>query len=241
MKYLILASAAAAAAIAAGSASSMIQADGPRPKMAEAPAPDARYETWAAQKPGQPIEAMVQFDGVTADARVRAMLSRHEVRPYSIHMFLDGRYGAHTTAPARASLDMIDAARRESIVMREQQGKGLQHRAKTLLAPGALDKGRDLAESLGQIDAVRQRGLAGLHRGVPIIYGARVVGSAAGLRALAGEAGVAAVTPGIIAADGRIGVPTPAAPAAPQPAPAAATSDAELTASLRALAGASGE
>jgi hypothetical protein len=219
----------------------MIQADGPRPKMAEAPAPEARYDAWAAQKPGQPIQAMVQFDGVTADARVRTILSRHDVRPYSLHMFLEDRYGAHTTAPAKASLDLIEAARRESIVMNEAQGKGLAHRAGALLAPGALAERREIAEALPEIDAVRQRGLAGLRRGVPIVYGARVTGSAAGLRALAGEAGVAAVVPGIIGAEGRIGVPTPAAPAAAAGAPAPRRSDADLTASLRALAGAKGE
>lgn len=243
MRYLKLtAAAAAAAAIAAGSASSMMQQDGPRPKMTEAPPPEARYAAWAAERPGQPIQATVQFAGVTADARVRAILSRHDVRPYSIHMFLENRYGAHTTDPSKASLDLIEAARRQSIGMREAQGKGLQVRASAFLAPGGLEGRREIAEALPDIEALRQRGLSGLKRGVPIVYGARVVGSAGSLRALAGEAGVAAVTPGIIGAEGRIGVPTPTPPAAAPHKPAARKSDSELTASLRALAGAaSGE
>ncbi len=242
MKYLKLMGVAAAAAIAAGSASSMIQKDGPKPKMSEAPAPDARYAVWASEKPGQPVRAMVQFDGVTADARVRAILSRHQVQPYSIHMFLENRYGAHTTDPSKAALDMIEAARRQSIGMRESQARSLKARAAAMLAPGGLEGRREIAESLPDIEAQRQRGLGGLKRGVPIIYGARVVGSADGLRALAKEAGVAAVTPGIFGAEGRIGVPAPAAPAAPQRGPAAKKTDADLNASLRALAGAaSGE
>jgi hypothetical protein len=232
----------AAAAVVAGSASSMMQQAGPKPKMTEAPAGDDRYPAWAAQKAGQPVQAMVQFDGVTADARVRAALSRHQVRPYSIHMFLENRYGAHTTDPSKASLDMIEAARQQSIGMRENQAMSLKARAAAMLEPGALEGRREIAEALPDIEAQRQRGLGGLKRGIPIIYGARVVGSADALRALAKEAGIAAVTPGIIGAEGRIGVPTPTAPAAPQRGPAAKKSDAELTASLRALAGAaSGE
>ncbi len=242
MRYPMLTAVAAVAVIAAGSASSMIQQDGPKPKMTEAPAPDDRYAVWASQKPGQPVQAMVQFAGVTADARVRAAFSRHQVRPYSIHMFLENRYGAHTTDPSKASLDLIEAARRQSIGMRESQGKSLKARASAMLAPGGLDGRRGIAEALPDIEAQRQRGLSGLKRGVPIIYGARVVGSADALRALAKEAGIAAVTPGILGAEGRIGVPTPTAPTAPQRGPAAKKSDAELNASLRALAGAaSGE
>lgn len=242
MRYSILAAVAAAAVVAAGSASSMIQQDGPKPKMTEAPPPEDRYAVWASQKPDQPVQAMVQFDGVTADARVRAMLSRHQVRPWSIHMFLENRYGAHTTDPSKASLDLIEAARKQSIGMRESQGKSLKARATAMLAPGGLEGRREIAEALPDIEAQRQRGLGGLKRGVPIIYGVRVVGSADGLRALAKEAGIVAVTPGILAAEGRIGVPTPTAPAAPQRGPASKKSDAELNASLRAIAGAaSGE
>lgn len=242
MKYLTLTAFAAAAAVAAGSASSMMQQDGPKPKMTEAPAPADRYAAWASQKPGQPVQAMVQFSAVTADARVRAALSRHQVLPYSIHMFLENRYGAHTTDPSKASLDLIEAARQQSIGMRENQAKGLKARAAAMLAPGGLEGRREIAEALPDIEAQRSRGLAGLRGGVPMIYGARVVGSAEALRALAGEAGVAAVVPGILGAEGRIGVPTPTAPTAPQRGPAAKKSDAELNASLRALAGAaSGE
>ena len=243
MRYpKLMAVAAAAAAVATGSAASMMQESGPRPKMTEAPAPEARYAAWAAERPGQPVQAMVQFAGVTADARVRELLSRHDVRPYSVHMFLENRYGAHTTDPSKASLDLIEAARRQSIGMREAQGKGLQVRASAFLAPGGLEGRREIAEALPDIEAVRKRGLDGLKRGVPIVYGVRVVGSADDLRALAGEAGVAAVAPGIFGAEGRIGVPTPVAPAATPRGPAARKSDSELTASLRALAGApSGE
>jgi hypothetical protein len=242
MNYLKVAAVSVAAIASAGSAMSMMQQDGPRPKLAEAPAPDARYADWAAKKPGQPVQAMVRFDGVTADARVRAILTRHNVRPYSIHMFLENRYGAHTTDPSKASLDIIEAARQQSIGMREAQAKSLQARAKAMLAPDGLADRREIAEALPEIEAQRGRGLNGLRRGIPIVYGARVVGTAEGLRALAGEAGVAAVVPGILGAGDRIGVPTPDAPAAPQRGPAARKSDADLTASLRALAGAaSGE
>ena len=243
MKHLTLAAFVAVAAVAAGSASSTMQQDGPRPKMTEAPPAADRYALWASQKPGQPVQAMVQFDGVVADARVRSALSRHQVRPYSIHMFLENRYGAHTTDPSKASLDLIEAARRQSIGMRENQGKSLRARAAAMLKPGGLDEGRrEIAAALPAIEAQRERGLAGLKGGAPIIYGARVVGSAEALRALAKEAGVAAVVPGILGAEGRIGVPTPTAPAGTQRGPAAKTSDAELNASLRALAGAaSGE
>lgn len=235
MKLVRTSAAAVAALLIGGVAISAGQDRSNPPRMAEAPADDERWIAWSTARPGEPVRAMVQFDRVTADARVRALLSQANARPYAVYMYLEDRYGAHRTEPGKASLDLIEAARKTSVEMQEAQARGLQRRAEVLLADG-FENRRPMAEALPGIEARRGASLAGLRRGVPIIYGVEVVGTAEALKALAGEAGVARVEPGLIVGD-RIAVPDPDPPAARPPGPPPRRGDQELAAELRKIAG----
>ena len=178
---------------------------------AKALSSDEIFTIWKKQKADQLVQASIEFAKVTPDQKVKNVLQKYQLLPYKIYMFLDDQYGAHTTTPDKAKLSLIDEARQISIRMREARKKSIQHRAKMLLEKG-FEKRRRLAESLTSRESKRKNQVNGLRRGVPIIYGVRVMGSEENLRAVAADNAVAAMTPGFIIDDKRIAVRDPATP-----------------------------
>lgn len=210
------------------------QQSGPAPKLREVPDQTARYKALT-ERNADAVQAMVQFNSTLPDGRVRSLLSKNDVRPYAVLMYLDGRYGTHAVDPERASLDLIEAARATSVTMREAGARSLKHRAEALLSEG-IESRRALAEVLPELEEQRKSSLAALKGSGPIVYALKVVGSEASLKALAAESGVSKVEPGVIAANGRVAVPNPVSPPPKQEAAKARKSDAEVLTGLKTLA-----
>lgn len=185
----------------------------PPPQIAPAPEVEARYA--AIEKSGKLGEALVVFDRRLADQQISELFSRSGVRPYALHMYMEGMTGLHQVPVNNASLDIIPAARKKSADMQTKAIKGARRRADEVLELRRQGSGRGADDERVKaiLTGIEQSENLGeqARRGTPLIFAARVVGTAAQLRSLAGQPRVAELIPGY-EVRGRIILPAPTAP-----------------------------
>lgn len=81
MRVLILASTVLCLSAGAVAFGSQPQSSAVKPKNTERPSLEERLAAWRATRPGQPVQALVQFRRPLADQQVKAILDRHRAKP----------------------------------------------------------------------------------------------------------------------------------------------------------------
>lgn len=201
-----------------------------------------------------PMEA----DVTRASASFRRLLTQNEasnllgtagVRPYAVHIYIQGRSGEHRVPDAQASLGTLEGARRHvaaTIGAPPTRSRGLMARARALVDtytpeqlardPSKLAYARAL---IGSVEGEKQIATAA-RSDAPFIYGVEFLGGPEAQRRLAASPLVGEVRPGF-RVRGRAAVPQPQnvsfGQAGPDVSPIVADlTAAELHARLRALA-----
>lgn len=173
------------------------------------PGVDERLDRWARSPAGTAVPVALGFREVSSDSAVVALLQRHGLVPYAVHMVVAGRTGVHGGTRARASLEVLSAAREDAVTRLRIALCGLQGRARELVArPGpGLRAGRTL---LSDVQAIRSA-LPEVELGAPIVYGVQAVGLLPEVVAARADPAVASYQPGVPQED-TVLVPAPPFP-----------------------------
>jgi hypothetical protein len=155
------------------------------------------------------VPVTLGFGRPLADSAIAALLTRHDVRPFTVFLVAAGMASSLTRERTRASLEVLGEAREQVVAQLRTALCAQPGRARALLATGdPIEPGRQL---LGYVTAL-QRAVPELEAGAPAVYGVEAVGAASDVRALDGEPDVTSWEPGWPA--GVEGVDTVVAPPA---------------------------